>query len=196
METQTLGRRERRKLKTRNEIKQATEELLIEIGFDELNIQKITDQADLARATFYLHFGDIEEAVWAVLADRIEELGSVMWDAPETDPTKVRYAKWVRVFEFVLRHKPLMGAILGDKGHIKLVRRTTEFMAMMLKGDMLSGRVARTTELPIDFEAQFYTGAVMHTITWWLLNDEAYSAEELASMVFEIVVGYPYDTVS
>ena len=193
MEMQALGRRERRKLKTRNELKQATEDLLIEVGFDELNIQKITDHADLARATFYLHFGDIEEAVWAVLADRIEELGKIMWDVPETDPIKVRYAKWVRVFEFVQRHKPLMGAVLGDKGHTKLVRRTNEFMAMMLKGDMLSGKVARTTDLPIDFEAQFFTGAVMQTITWWLLNDEPYSAEELAGMVFEIVLGYPYE---
>ena len=94
MKEAALGRRERRKLKTRNDLKQATEELLIEVGFDALNIQKITDHADLARATFYLHFGDIEEAVWAVLADRIQELGEIMWGVDETDPVKVRFAKW------------------------------------------------------------------------------------------------------
>ena len=191
METHTLGRRERRKLKTRNDLKQATEDLLIEIGFDELNIQKITDRADLARATFYLHFGDIEEAVWAVLADRMEELGRVMWDVDETEPSRIRYAKWVNIFQFVQHHRPLMSTILGDKGHIKLVRRVNDLMAAMLQADLASGKVSRTTGLPLEFEAQFYTGAVMQIIVWWLGQENDYSAEALAGMVYEIVLRQP-----
>ena len=193
MNTQPLGRRERRKLKTRNDLKQATEELLIEIGFDELNIQRITDRADLARATFYLHFGDIEEAVWAVLADRMEELGKVMWDVEENDPKQARYAKWVNIFEYVQLHRPLMSAILGEKGHIKLIQRVNDLMSHMLEADLRSGRVSRTTDLPLEFESQFYTGAVIQIIVWWLGQDKQYTPEELANMVYQIILREPVD---
>ena len=37
-------------------------------------------------------------------------------------------------------------------------------MAKSLESDLLSGRAARTTSLPVPFEAQFYTGGVLQII--------------------------------
>ena len=201
MPTQQPNRRERRKQKTRADLKQATIELLIEQGFDQLTIQQITDRADLARATFYLHFGDVEEAVWAVLADIFTELNRVIWEIDEdgpvntpTDQKRLRYRKWIRLFEFVKQERELLAAVLGQHGHLKLVQRTTQFMAHSLQSDLTSGRAARTTELPIEFEAQFYTGGVMQIIGWWLSTGFETTPVELADMVYHIVLREPPPT--
>ena len=188
MKKMQAGRRERRKQKTRNDLKRATEELLIADGYDALNIQRVTDQADLARATFYLHFGNVEEAVWAVLGDYFDRLVQTMWQNDEPDLAKRRFIKWVRLFEFVEENRLLMAVVLGENGHIKLVQRMLTFMSDMLESDLKSGRVARTTTAPISFEAQFYAGAVLNIIMWWLRTDSDYTPKQLADMLQEIVV--------
>ncbi|MEM7335586.1 MAG: TetR/AcrR family transcriptional regulator [Chloroflexota bacterium] len=188
MEKPALNRRERRKQKTNEQIKAATAVLLIEEGFDALTIQKITDRADLARATFYLHFGDVEEVVWTVLAESFTELTHIMWQADSDDPKTRRYLKWVKVFEFIDNHRQLMQVLSGDKGHIKLFRRFIGFIAQNLEADIKNGRVQRTTELPIPFEAQFYSGGVLQIINWWLHEEPERTPNQLAQMVFEIIL--------
>ena len=116
-----------------------------------------------------------------------------MWDVEENDPKQVRYAKWVNIFEYVQLHRPLMSAILGEKGHIKLIQRVNDLMSHMLEADLRSGRVSRTTDLPLEFESQFYTGAVIQIIVWWLGQDKQYTPEELANMVYQIILREPVD---
>ena len=67
----------------------------------------------------------MEEAVWAVLADLYTELNRVIWDVEGRNPEEIRYRKWVRLFEFIQNEHQLMETLLGEKGHIKLVQRTT-----------------------------------------------------------------------
>lgn len=187
MQTAKLSRRDRRKQKTNQDLKAATEALLVEEGFDSLTIQKITDRADLARATFYLHFKDVEEAVWAVLADHFTHLSKIMWEVDDTAPETRRFQKFVRVFEYIKTNQGLMRVLFGDKGHIKLLRRASDFMAAGLQSDIQSGRVERTSDLPIEFESQFYAGAVMQIAAWWLQNGLKEEPEALSRMILTLV---------
>jgi AcrR family transcriptional regulator len=54
--SQTVSRRERKKERTRSDIYNAAMNLFLKRGFDSVTIDDICDAADVARATFFLHF--------------------------------------------------------------------------------------------------------------------------------------------
>ena len=64
MNTSPVNRFERRKQRTRDQLKQAAIGLILEKGYDAVQVQDITDRADLGRGTFYIHFADKEDVVW------------------------------------------------------------------------------------------------------------------------------------
>jgi AcrR family transcriptional regulator len=53
---ETTSRRERKRERTRSEIYSAAMNLFLRRGFDAVTIEEICDAADVARATFFLHF--------------------------------------------------------------------------------------------------------------------------------------------
>src|SRR5689334_4917203 len=55
-DTSPLSRRDRKKERTRDEIYRAAINLFLRRGFDSVTIEEICDAADVARATFFLHF--------------------------------------------------------------------------------------------------------------------------------------------
>src|SRR5689334_7087645 len=70
-EAKPLDRRARR---TRIMLRDALVDLILEKGYEAITIQDITDRADLARATFYLHFKDKEDLLASSLEELYEEL--------------------------------------------------------------------------------------------------------------------------
>ena len=56
MTTAPLSRRERKKLETRLKILEAAFALMAERGYDNVKIEEIAKRADIANATFFLHF--------------------------------------------------------------------------------------------------------------------------------------------
>lgn len=183
-----MNRNERRRQRTRQQLLDSTAALLTELGYDALTVQDITDDADVARATFYIHFRDKEEAVWVVLEQHFAELVQQLTTLDEPDPKRRRYRKFVGLFDFVEANKPLMHMLLSEKSHIKVVQQIGRFMTESLQEDLVGERVARTTTLPIAFEANFYAGAILHVIAWWLTESPTTTPTELAAMVYQIVL--------
>ncbi|MEL7234712.1 MAG: TetR/AcrR family transcriptional regulator, partial [Chloroflexota bacterium] len=167
-------------------------ELLIEKGYDALTIQDITERADLARGTFYIHFKDKEEAIWSILRDSFSELDNVLYAGDSNDPAAFRYRKWVVFFEYVAQHRELLSVLIGERGHITLYRRTTDYMAHIIQRDMENGTIERITQQPVPFVAQFMAGAMMQVIVWWLQQPPGeLSSEEMSRRVFELILREP-----
>lgn len=58
-----LGRRERKKLQTREALRTSALRLFAEKGFDQTTIEDITHDADLAPRTFFLHFASKDDVL-------------------------------------------------------------------------------------------------------------------------------------
>jgi AcrR family transcriptional regulator len=165
-ELQDMSRHARRKHRTREALKASAAALLVEKGYDALTVQDITDRLDLARATFYVHFRDKDEIVWALAQDSFAALAERLQAVDEPDAAAWHARKLALVFGYVAEQRALFQVMLGERGHITLIRRLAATMAEIIAGDL--ARTAPQSRESHPLATQFLAGAMIQTITWWL----------------------------
>ena len=92
------GLRERKKLATRQALSSAALRLATERGLDNVTIEDITAEADVALRTFRNYFASKYEAVAAIGADRARRIGMSLLERPVTEPL------WEALTHAVLEH--------------------------------------------------------------------------------------------
>ena len=92
------GLRERKKLATRQALSSAALRLAIERGLDNVTIEDITAEADVALRTFRNYFASKHEAVAAIGADRARRIGMSLLGRPAGEPL------WEALTHAVLEH--------------------------------------------------------------------------------------------
>lgn len=178
-----VNRQARRKERTKRLLTDAATKLLLEKGVDALTVQDITEQADVARGTFYVYFESKEEVVWAVLEAILSDIDDYLKTKPARQDD-ARYAKWQYVFKQIAENQELLLALIGEKGHISTLRRMEAFIAQLMTRDLEAGRLTPKHSLPIDFVTQYLAGALTRIIIDWLEQPQKTSIDELASRFF------------
>ena len=80
------GRRERKKLETRQALSAAALQLATERGLENVTIEDITARADVALRTFRNYFASKHEAICAIAADRARQIGAALLERPASEP--------------------------------------------------------------------------------------------------------------
>lgn len=194
MNTPGLSRHERRRQQTRQRLIQAAMELWMEEGYDALNIQAITDKADLGRGTFYIHFKDKEDIVWSAIKDLILELEQQVHSKFEVSPpAPIEYYGLLNIFRHGEKNRDLYRVILGDKGSSILMGRMQDLIAQIFLYDIRKARQSQTSRpnIPDEILAQILTGIVSRMLFWWLDKPNAYSAEQMAAMAYLAIYHKP-----
>jgi AcrR family transcriptional regulator len=81
----TLGLRERNKLRTRQEIADATLQLAAERGLENVTVEQIAAAAEIAPRTFFRYFESKEDALLADHSDRLALLRQTLRDRPSSE---------------------------------------------------------------------------------------------------------------
>lgn len=179
-QTEYADRRlDRRIQRTRELLQQAMIELVVEKGYEAISIQDITDRANVARTTFYLHYADKDELLFSSVRDMIEDLLSSMKPGREGMPTS---------FEHIAHHAAFYRAILGEQGSPAFVSRLSDFVADVVRERMLSQMTTpgKDPRLPLDFMTHYLVGAYVGVATWWLNKDMPYSPAQMAQMINDL----------
>jgi len=79
---------ERKRRQARQRIIQAAEELFLARGFDDVSVGDIAERAEVGRTTFFRHFGDKQEVVFAKEQELLETIAA----AGQADGTAARSA--------------------------------------------------------------------------------------------------------
>jgi AcrR family transcriptional regulator len=87
-----LGRRDRKRLETRNGLAAVALELFAERGFDAVTVNDIADRADVDPSTFYRHFGSKEAVIFSDMGDWTGRLG----DAVRAQPAELALLEAMR----------------------------------------------------------------------------------------------------
>lgn len=186
MDKGEASRYERRKQRTRQALKETASELLVEKGYEALTIQDITDQLDLARATFYIHFKDKDDIIWAILQDHFDALNGKIHEALVAGTEARHREKLARVFDYSAQHKPLLRVMLSERGHIRLTQRFAQYMAQIIQQDITNGLTPTPTNIPVEFAAQFLAGAMLQVLTWWLESTNNVTPSQMAELFYRL----------
>jgi AcrR family transcriptional regulator len=181
-------RPDRRVQRTRLLLRQAMLSLILEQGYDAVNVQDITDRADVGRATFYLHYKDKEDLLLEVMAgiveafeQRIQQIPVEAWEMAEGAPV-------AQVFLYAGEHAALYRAIMNGQGGFNISRRLHAIIAQKHR-QVVEAQLARgeiSPRVPIDFLCNYFAGSVLTLVFWWLENDQPYSPDEMEHMFREV----------
>lgn len=110
-----LGRRERRRERTRDQLTDAARTLIAQKGIDGLRVSEVTEVADVGRGSFYNYFQSKEDLVEAILSDSIQTLAAVsVTVTPDHED-------------------PAMRACIADRRFIRLATEDRDFAQLLVK---------------------------------------------------------------
>lgn len=178
---------DRRVRRSRRLLADALLTLVTQKQFSEISIQEITDEADMNRSTFYLHFQSKEELLLAALVERFDELVSnfgeisqerTIWEAPEID-------LWV--FEHVASHASIYKALLDDPNLGLVIHAIIGYIANFNEQTIRASLPAdQEAPFPVTILSQHIAGSLYALIHWWVRNDMPYSAAEMAAFTHRL----------
>lgn len=157
-----LSRRERKKRETRMRILNAALELMAERGYDRVKVEEICARADIANATFFLHFptkaaliGAFNEQISEKIAERLNG-----FTLPATD--KLELLRAITLDEWS-RQSHLLRAIVAEAASQDApgLADSSASLKSLITGIIADGQ--STGEFTTDFDADLVAQALVST---------------------------------
>lgn len=181
---------DRRIQRTRQLLREALLALIVERGYDNITVQDITDRANVARTTFYLHYKDKDELLFAGMREIYDGL-IAQADLRNRNPFLGMPLNDASDFLHVAEYANFYRVMLNEKGSMSFLVRVWEYLADAIFKDLLheSLQQARaTSQLPAEALAAYVAGAQVGLLRWWLNHNMTIPAEEMAKLCEDITM--------
>ncbi len=160
-------------------------ELIHEKPFDRITVSEIAERADVARATFYLHFDDKDALLLSSLDTLVEGIVEEIKGFSQRDLVSGVPHPALIVFEVVQRDPALFRVILNGQGGNLLLQRLRLYAAQTAHQAVKSMGI--TPSIPPAFIADFMAGAMLSVLTGWLEEDMTTPPGEMAQRFYSLV---------
>jgi AcrR family transcriptional regulator len=175
---------DRRIVRTKKLLRDAMHELILEQGYDEFNIQDVTNKANLGRATFYLHYREKDDLLADLMNQRFEDfIGSTSQIVSGKDGVLEEKAieKLFNLAEENYDFYRIMeigkgGTVASNQMQLIIRDKVRERL------DQFRQVTQKEFSYPQDFLETYLSGALLALIYWWLREEMPYSASEMAKM--------------
>jgi AcrR family transcriptional regulator len=188
---------DRRVNRTRNQLRTALLDLILEKGYDAVTVEDITARADLGRTTFYLHYKDKEDLLMESinqmvddLVARIEQIPLSAWKLQAALPAgdQEPATPFLLAFRHAADNADLYRVILRGSGNPQTVERLRKIIIeavdrfIEVKAAREHVRLEARMSVPVEFFSNYLAGSFLGIATWWLENGMPYTPEEMTSM--------------
>jgi len=172
---------DRRVQRTRRQLQESLTSLILEKGYDAVTIEDITEQADLGRTTFYLHYKDKEEllmqsleAVFDDLVAQIQERSIDEWVANGQGP-------WTLAFQHAAENGRFYQIILSGQGGDAIKNRIQDYIAATAQKTIsrMTQDLGVTPLVPLEVLSSYIASSLLGLIAWWLQQEQPYSVAEM-----------------
>ena len=194
---QKKNKTDRRIQRTRQALRNALLELIQEKGYDSISVEEITQQANLGRATFYLHYKDKEDLLVDEFneivnerARKISEIPFSAWLPGLENPDPISESNpappLLMAFQHVANHADLYRILLKNEKADRIFERIRKIITQSITGFMQTkietDPIPILYEVPIDLLAAYFSGALLSCVDWWLEKELSYTPEEMTRM--------------
>lgn len=177
---------DRRVQRTRQLLRDALYQLIIERGYEGITIQDITERANLGRTTFYLHYQDKEELLKASIQALMHELQLEV--EPSPDESCGYLLRCVRIFNHVAQNRPLYQAMLKETGPVNIGNLMQSYFVELFQRHLLAQQGSSCAPtVNNELVAVHAAGALLGLLGWWLNNSNALSAGEMGQIYFRLM---------
>jgi AcrR family transcriptional regulator len=164
-------------------LRDALMRLIISRGYDEITIQDITDEANVARTTFYLHFSDKDDLLFSTMRDVYEELyAQVNHQAMSAFFSENEDDCHAEDFMHVAEFADFYRIMLSERGSAAFLARVRQYLAESIMAKSLPEIIPHGKEarIPIEIMAYAIAGAQIGVTKWWLDKGMPYSPKRMA----------------
>lgn len=192
-DTSSLGRRDRKKAQTRDELRRAAIRLALEHGYENLTVEAITEAADVSVRTFFNYFASKDEALLGTDLQRTEELEAALAARPAHElPLTALHAVFADLSDSFSDRQDLWQA------RMQLLRANPQLWPRMFAGfsaferSLAAAIAARTgcdpeTDLYPGVVAAAVVGATRVCLAHWRAGGEQSSLRDLLEDAFELL---------
>lgn len=178
---------DRRVRRTRRMLSEALMALVVEKEYETITIQEIAEQADLNRATFYLHYGNKEELLIASLEAQFDQLVATFSEVSAERPIWEEQSHMALTFAHVAEHAAVYKVILSERGMGYIINRIINYLADECTQKLCASLPPQQlAAVPVEVVSHHVAGSLYATLAWWLTHDMPYPPEEMADMVFRL----------
>jgi AcrR family transcriptional regulator len=185
------GKLDRRIQRTRRLLREALMRLITREGdgakrYDEITIRDITDEANVARTTFYLHFKDKDELLFQTMRDIYDTLveHSEMDSTPDMFFSEREADSDGADFHHAAEYADFYRVMFGEDGSAAFNARVRDYMAAILQDELFDKLLSPGQErVPAGMMSYAIAGAQIAVIKWWLDNDMPYSPQKMSYML-------------
>ncbi|MFC5402607.1 TetR/AcrR family transcriptional regulator [Cohnella soli] len=168
--------------RTKQMFKDALVSLLREGDSSKITVQSVADRAELNRATFYLHYRDLEDLTERMLDDILAELFESMMGQTNATPLPAKLdeppQQLLSLLEHVYRNAALYNVML-ENSVVFRKRMHGVFMNITALGEKRRQEEGR--ELAVSKE--IIASSLLGIVTWWLQEGLPYSPAYLAKQM-------------
>ncbi|WP_427127343.1 TetR-like C-terminal domain-containing protein (plasmid) [Priestia megaterium] len=172
-------------LRTRQLIKEAFVELLEEMDFQKITVNRLAERATINRVTFYLHYRDIPDMLEKMANDMIDDISTIFNNASinQISSDEISWKIIEDLLEYIAENSKLYKSLLASKRVTIFRDRLTLFLreSIVTKIEEKGKSSHILTEVvKEDILIWYETSALIGTIISWLHNDMPYTPSFLA----------------
>ena len=172
---------DRRVRRTRESLRNALLALLVERGWDAIDVNALCDRADVARSTFYLHFANKEE----LLESGFGDMHAMLVDGADRGVARLphRLAFVGGLVAHVHEQREAFRAILGRRSGHFVQERFRELLVEMVEAERLArgGRSWQSHAV-----SSYLGGALFQLLVWWLGAGRPHNPQEIEALFHEL----------
>lgn len=162
-------------------------EILLERGYDALNVTAITERANYGRGTFYLYFKDKEDFIWRIMRDQVERLDAhIAAEVAGLEYPDCEIKSWQIIFAQVEQQAPFWRRLNGETSHM-LRQRQRILLIESFERNLRAGYFRLPVEMPPELGARFLVGAAQELLEYWIHHPSIGDARYMADLMCEVI---------
>lgn len=165
---------DRRVRRTRRRLKEALMDLMREKGYGRITVQELTERADVARSTFYAHFGSKDDLLFDGFDRWLLELTRVPEEGPAHGETGFRFS--LPLLRHARGQRRVFRAIFGSTGSPRAARRFHDLLVAVVLEELPGPPVDEGAR---EARAHAVAGAFMALLAWWFESGTGLPPEEV-----------------